>query len=245
MKIAADTHVHIYPSYEELTAVLEQGAQRIKNNFTIHDAVLFCLTETNNCSAFLNNDFTTIDSTLKKIVHKDFSAYLLSGVQRVTIDKLEILILGTASQIENGLSYDEYANFAQRENALIGMSWAPGKWLGTRGEKIKRLLLEKKLNFLGDTPMRPKTLPEPAFFSLARKLNIPILAGSDPLPHSKEQALIGTAVTTLDTNEISTGSLIQALATPQHTLHFDKAQNIFTSCHRWLRHRCYSKKQST
>jgi hypothetical protein len=120
--------------------------------------------------------------------------FLISGRQIVTAERLEVLALSTVSEIPDGLSLEETVAAVEKEGALPVIPWGFGKWIGRRGEILKRFLenAPRPAFFLGDNGGRPAFLPEPAHFSIGKERGIRILPGSDPLPYPSETDRAGS-----------------------------------------------------
>ena len=77
-------------------------------------------------------------------------------------------------------------------SAIIRDAWGVGKWFGQRGKEVQaRLQHSATPLLLSDNGGRPWFWPMPRLFHLAGQQNIPVLAGSDPLPRASEQQQAG------------------------------------------------------
>jgi len=118
---------------------------------------------------------------------------IIAGRQIVTAENLEILALGYATVIEDGLPIEDVIARVQAAGALCILPWGFGKWTGKRGQ-IVREILQKDLGsnfFIGDNAGRLALWPAPAEFESAAKRNIRILPGSDPLPYKEQVSSVG------------------------------------------------------
>lgn len=110
--------------------------------------------------------------------------FVLSGRQIVTSERLEVLALGLADDIEDGLPISDVIRRVQDGGAICVLPWGFGKWTGRRG-RIIRELIETDLGsnlFLGDNAGRLGLWRAPDEFSQATRRGIGILPGTDPLP---------------------------------------------------------------
>lgn len=118
---------------------------------------------------------------------------IIAGKQIVTAENLEILALGYATDIEDGLPIEDVIATVQEAGALCILPWGFGKWTGKRGQ-IVREILQKDLGsnfFIGDNAGRLALWPAPAEFESAARKNIRILPGSDPLPYKEQVSSVG------------------------------------------------------
>lgn len=119
---------------------------------------------------------------------------LVAGRQIVTAENIEVLALFCTTRIDEGLSLNETVETIRQANGLAVLPWGAGKWLGKRGKILQDFVAgyEKKGLFLGDNGGRPRFLPTPTLFYLAREKGISILPGTDPLPLPHEATRVGS-----------------------------------------------------
>jgi len=117
----------------------------------------------------------------------------VAGQQIVTRERLEVLALFAAEDLESGRPLDQTIEEIQRLNALAVLSWSPGKWWGRRGEVVSGAVRKASPRCLcvGDIRGRPPFWPSPSVFAEARKKGMKILRGSDPLDFANEQDHVG------------------------------------------------------
>lgn len=124
---------------------------------------------------------TTCDEQAMLATHKAGDRlWLIAGRQIVTEERIEIMALGTFKTLENGLSMDESLSLLKNHGALPVLPWGVGKWWGKRGKVVKDIMQQPQI-LLGDNGGRPRCW-RPSLLSHARRLGIPVLPGSDPLP---------------------------------------------------------------
>jgi len=116
----------------------------------------------------------------------------LPGRQIVPRERIELCAFGADAPVPDGLSADETFDAILAADAIPLLNWAPGKWLFKRARVISRLLEHRRPLVLADTSLRPLGWPTPLAFRRARRLGIPVLAGSDPLPVPGEESLVGS-----------------------------------------------------
>ena len=119
---------------------------------------------------------------------------VVSGRQIVTAEKLEILAIGTRVSWEDGLDASDVIESVLSSGAIPVLPWGFGKWLGRRGQEVRRLVEQFSSTslYLGDNSGRPDVLPGPSIFAWARELGNRILRGSDPLPFAAECGRAGS-----------------------------------------------------
>ncbi len=215
MLIVADTHVHLYPSYD-LTRALDAAFENLGRLVSDvcpegrgSEAVVkvVCLTERRDCHLFreLNAGGVTLNSRFSLhhhgdeviMVSRDGGEELLlvvAGRQIVTRERLEVLALTTDADIPDGLPIDEVITRVRSVGGIPVLTWAAGKWLFGRGRVVRRVLKSAPKGDLlvGDSSLRPAGWWEPSLMRLARERGVRVVAGTDPLPISGEEGVVGT-----------------------------------------------------
>jgi hypothetical protein len=118
---------------------------------------------------------------------------LIAGRQLVTQERLEVLALGTTARLADGEPIETTLAAVRDSGAAAVLPWGVGKWLGTRGAVVARVLADPEWQhvFLGDNGNRLELGPDPAPFTAARRGGRAVLPGSDPLPLPGEEARVG------------------------------------------------------
>ena len=205
-----DAHVHIYDCFH-LNSFLDSALrnfQEAAQNLSVdngHIGVLL-LTETASdnkfcelkristrqkaadCSFRWHFCHTEEDCSLLAVNEDSQILVIVAGRQIVSQENLEILALGTTRSFPERRPIEDALAMIRESQALAVLPWGFGKWFFGRGQIIERLLnsAQHKDLFLGDNSGRPGFLPQPRFFAQARKQDIRILPGSDPLPFPRE-----------------------------------------------------------
>ncbi len=137
------------------------------------------------------------------------SLVLIEGRQIVTDENLEILALGAENKIEDGHSLKKTVDIAREKGAITVIPYGFGKWVGKRGEVIKRHLVSEKAPglFLGDNGGRSGWIGMPNILKDGNEKGFTILPGSDPLPLPEEARRVG-----------SFGFIAEESVTPEHPL---------------------------
>ncbi len=245
-----DTHVHIHESFD-LSYMLGCAL----GNFDRHagqaaegrlDGIL-CLTESQGVDSYATLlsaaqrsetvgewRLSTTDDPEAVLATRPTGGCLaiIAGRQIVTSERLEILALGTLEKPLDGQPIRHVIRSVQAAGAVCVLPWGFGKWTGNRGE-IVRDLIDKNTDrnfFLGDNSGRLSAWPQPAEFSRASARDIPILAGSDPLPWSSQSGAAGRygsrANTAIDRRAPATALRDYLLSPDRHVETFGKLESI-------------------
>ena len=121
--------------------------------------------------------------------------YILAGRQIVSSDKLEVCALATDFNMpDRELNTQDTIRKVQENGAVAALNWAPGKWFLKRGKIVQNIIETNnpKELLLSETTMRPTIWPTPALVKQAFSNNFRMVVGSDPLPFSGEEELIGS-----------------------------------------------------
>lgn len=203
MRLIADTHMHIYPCYD-----IQQALHALRINLSRLDGQAVCmafLAERSDCnffSEFEKNvagllapeaEIRRLDSALhlREAGYPDL--YLFPGRQIITSERIEILSLTIDQQIGDGLPAREVVDRIKQEKGVPVLSWAPGKWFFKRKKVVQDLLDANQPGSLliGDTTLRPTCWPQPLLMGRAVRKGLTIISGSDPLPFSGEENIMG------------------------------------------------------
>jgi hypothetical protein len=120
--------------------------------------------------------------------------HLVAGRQLLTLERVEVLALGTPVPLDDGIPAAECLRAVRASGALAVLPWSPGKWLGARGRVVRALIdgAEPGELLVGDVAIRPRGLPEPPLLAHARRRGLASVAGSDPLPTAGEETRLGS-----------------------------------------------------
>ncbi|WP_447968698.1 hypothetical protein [Nitrospira sp. M1] len=210
--IVIDTHVHMYDCFE-LATFLASAYKNCQAHATYrqhHGPVLGVLLLTESSWDHWFQRFTSLADQHTDISHpgshawrfrrtnEDFTLFaestqgetllIVAGRQLVTKEKFEVLALMTNQTFHDGMTIQESIEQVKKSGAIPVIPWAFGKWWGTRGTILTELMTSSVMSqvLLGDNSGRPKFLPYPEQFTLAKTQGIRILPGSDPLPLPSE-----------------------------------------------------------
>ena len=143
---------------------------------------------------------TNEEVSLRVVSADDRQLFVVSGRQIVTSERLEVLALGMADTIEDGLSIREVIARVQDSGAICVLPWGFGKWSGHRGGIVRELIKTDFGNnlFLGDNAGRLRLWSRPGEFETADERGIGILPGTDPLPWPSQVSTAGSFGCILD-----------------------------------------------
>jgi hypothetical protein len=222
--IYIDTHVHFHACFHPISFFnrVERNIRNIQNPPDEPSELSCCLflTEAGNTNyfekiqksglTFAVNDANPDDrwkvhgtsEPLSMLVTNrfGFSIYLIAGQQLQTSEGLEVLAIAPKYRLAEGKPIEKLIRDVVEANGLAIVPWGFGKWMGKRG-KVLHALLERFTSeyfFWGDNGGRPKFLPEPSLFRLARQKLFRILPGSDPLPFPDEIRRVASFGLSLD-----------------------------------------------
>jgi len=243
--IYIDAHVHLHDSFDPISFFnhIEQNIHSILKSPTEPSRISCCLFLTepfnenyferiqNKDLAFTGSDpnkpngwrvLSTSESVSMLVINGvGFRIFLIAGQQLQTAEGLEVLAIAPNYRVSEGKPLEQMISEVLEAEGLAIIPWGFGKWMGRRG-KVLRGILERSNPadfFLGDNGGRPKFLPEPYLFRLARQKSIRILPGSDPLPFPNEVNRAGS-FGLLFKGEINrqkpAGELKQKLTKPEH-----------------------------
>jgi len=118
---------------------------------------------------------------------------IVAGRQVVTREGLEVLSLCCSEQFTDGQAIEHTIEKIIEAGGLPVLSYGVGKWSGSRGKIIDRLIrgaLGSRL-MLGDNAGRLWMGGEPKQFAEARQRGMWVLPGTDPLPFADQASRVG------------------------------------------------------
>ncbi len=212
--LLVDAHVHVYDCFdinELLDAALrnfDRAAKKLGLNNKFTGILLLAETSRDNwfrqLSMLGGQARWQIEKTPDKTVLQarlltdntdtENSIYIMAGRQIITAEGLELLALATDSTFEDGLSVTSALNAARKQDAVLVLPWAVGKWLGKRGKLLTALLKAEVRSdlCLGDNSGRPVFWRNPLHFQQAKTYGMRLLPGTDSLPFSNEVNRVGS-----------------------------------------------------
>lgn len=204
MRVAADTHVHLYPDHQA-QRLFDAGYLHLGAVSSAVDVRVLCLTERAGHNAFAElaegrrpAGIWRIESTpeqdmLRATTRGGQDLFLLAGRQIVAQERIEILALGRNVAIDDGLPAEEILSRVRDADAVPVLPWALGKWTGERAKLVQRIIDSTGPGALAlaDTYLLPNVLPRPSILRAAERRGFRVLAGTDPLGRSGEERIAG------------------------------------------------------
>lgn len=208
--LAVDSHVHVYdwvnfvPMLDGALDAFSEAVKKYKN--TTSFSGILALTEPAQRDTFsrlalqLSDKETrcalsgnwhlerTAEPLSLKACHADGTPiYIISGQQTVTREKLEVLSIFTSQTIPDRQTLAETLAAIKARGGYPILPWGVGKWLFGRGKVVSQQIQEAARGQfgVGDNGGRPAFWKKVAQFDLAKRHDLPILQGSDPLPVSE------------------------------------------------------------
>jgi hypothetical protein len=235
--LAVDSHVHLY-NWVDLVPMLDTA--RASFTDAVHTQkgdVPFCgmlvLTEPRSRDTFpklraqlqnghpcrLSSEWMLqpTDETLSlTAVHSSGARiFLISGQQVVTREALEVLAIASEQTVPDRQSLQETLKAIRQRDGYPILPWAVGKWLMGRGKLVSQTIIDNggKPLGIGDNGGRPVFWTMVGQFEQARRYDLPILRGSDPLPvkGSRTAGSYGTLMSIPFDAEKPAKSLLDAL----------------------------------
>jgi len=212
MRLAADTHVHIYPEYnlEDVFRYALRNLEKAAGNASEGaSARAIFLVERSGFNFFDDLregkispgvEFRVEESPEEeclKITRRHEGAdplYVIAGRQLTTYEGLEVLALAGRPAIEDGHAVGTIIEAVLGYGAVAVLNWAPGKWLFQRGRIVRRLIEQSVPGeiCLADSALRPWGVPISALMRMGIKEGLHLLLGTDPFPFAGEERTIGT-----------------------------------------------------
>jgi hypothetical protein len=254
LPVLFDTHVHIYPPLvlEDVISAALFNAKKIDSRVGSEQCPLvLCLTEKKGENLFneilsqarqklLGNQVfceEVFENTVMQLLWqgKD-KVFLVAGRQIICREKFEILGLFCAKEILDGLGAEEVISLLKQENAVVVLPWSFGKWWFKRGKIVADIINNVANISIGDICMRPRFCFESKIIKLARKKNVNMLCGSDPLPIAREEALVASYCSFSNESIDSSISLVENLKSSlSKSMPTGKRNSIIKAVVRYLR----------
>lgn len=213
MKLLIDGHVHVYDCYDLDTffaaalSNLERYTVKLNPDGSDMPKILLLTEGKENdfFSKFKNNDVRLKNPDREfKITKEECSivlmekekplCYILRGRQIVTKENLEVLALASNQNIPDGQPIDQVIKKIIEQKEIAVLAWGVGKWFFKRGKVIKKMIedFRSPYLFVGDNSARPVFWLQPKPFIIAKRANLSVISGSDPLPFAEEAGKVGS-----------------------------------------------------
>jgi hypothetical protein len=211
--LIVDTHVHIYPHYDQArlleTALRNLGALRQAET----EARLgIALVEREGCDVFgawaagvglpRGAHAERLDATALELTFEQGDKLLVfAGRQVACRERVEILGMLCDAQIADGVSVAEAIEAIIEAEGIPALAWGAGKWMFKRKSVVERLMRDNSAErlLIGDTAMRPVGWSESRIMRRERLVGRRVLAGSDPMPSGAGQEMfVGSYATRIE-----------------------------------------------
>ena len=231
MSTFIDAHVHIYSEFdiEQFFTAAFDNFLRASKNEKLSDSAgyVLALAEGEGYDVFssLSQNAVSFENTPERQTGPDSLVFyrtaepdsllvckgketiaLLAGRQHISRENIEVISLFSSVKLEEkAMSLADLAQTVAANGGIVVLPWGVGKWLGGRGEIVRKFLdtaYEFPL-FLGDNGNRPSFWPTPSLFRIAHEKHVPLLSGSDPLPLASHYSRVATSGTILSGGKIS------------------------------------------
>lgn len=224
MSLIVDCHVHLYPAFNE--EVLFAAALRNLAAIAPKAHKVLLLVERRDCDRFVTLHSGSLRSTAFEIAAVDDisirvssklsgdSLLVVAGRQIATVERLEVLSWCATAKVPDGLTLQETISAVRRAGGVPALAWAPGKWTGARSALVRSVLADQTCRplMLCDTTLRPIGWPIPNQFMEAARLQVAVMAGTDPLPMAGEEAHVGRYGMFIEADEgPATGERLRAI----------------------------------
>lgn len=205
--ISLDAHLHIYPQFDP-EKTLDMAFQNLQRHSALESAEmalwepLVCLTEGsgfNFFQALANNDFKskfTVQSlrecnAVRVLLSDKKHLTVIAGRQIKTFEGIEIHLIGDPSSIPDGEPLFGLTETLVAKGHLVVLPWGVGKWLFSKGDLVKDLYNTFPTLILSDNSSRIFSC---SMIEKARTEHR-LLAGTDPLPFTGEEDIVGSYAT--------------------------------------------------
>lgn len=198
--VRIDPHAHLYDSYSA-----KEWCHAALNNLgggnEVAAVVIVVDREGQDSLARLRREVPSFgqwtdiwDGTAGQLTLGGGTLTIIQGVQYVTSESIEVLALGVERNAPDRLPALEYTSLINDQGGLACIPWSPGKWLGARGAVVRRLIDTTPTNRLvvGDIAIRSRMGPPSFLLGYAKRRGLSVWSGTDPLPRSQDQSLVGS-----------------------------------------------------
>ncbi|MDD4349506.1 MAG: hypothetical protein PHF70_10390 [Opitutales bacterium] len=123
------------------------------------------------------------------------SIYVVAGAQVVSLERVEVLMLGTRTRLRDGVSLSDVLQGSGDRKGWTVLPWGVGKWIGKRGALVASAFGASPGSagvWACDNGNRPWFWPEPELIGRQRKLGVPVFRGTDPLRIPGDTLRIGS-----------------------------------------------------
>ena len=193
-----DAHVHLHPHFD-VAGVLTAAARNMAA--VAQGPAMLMLTESAGVDAFAALpeaagpwQITATEEPVSRLARSadGFELAIVGGRQIVTAEGLEVHALGTRRTFDDGQPIHDVLADVPHDGALAVLPWGFGKWSGARGALVADLIDAPPAGLmLADSGVRPGLIARPDLLVRAEAAGFKTIAGTDPLPLTREQGKAG------------------------------------------------------
>ncbi len=204
-----DTHAHIYPAYD-VSRFFNSAVQHLKHlaPSAYRAIVLTERVQENFFSALkertITGDFSILDTSESTSIDIRISSgkhlAVIAGKQVNSYEGLEVLALGASQPVPDRNPLRDTLTFIREHGGVPVIPWSFGKWVGKRKKVLMDLLAssDPKDFLLGDIIGHGGFLAAQDILDHAATLGFRTVHGTDPLPMSSDETLVGRYATLLE-----------------------------------------------
>lgn len=207
--IAIDCHVHVYPGYDLgrfLSAAVDNLARLNPRDASDMEYGLL-LTERSDCHFFRDAGSGLLDlpvgwriegavedGVLRFYGPASETLWIFCGRQVVTKERLECFAWFLDVNVQEGCRFLDVQQEILDRGGVPVLPWAVGKWLFGRARDVGEILdaSTPESLVLCDSALRFIGWPDPRAMKRARDEGFTVVAGTDPLPGSGEESVVGS-----------------------------------------------------
>lgn len=195
-----DPHAHLYDTFA-LREWSHAAIRNLRGSAEVPAVVIVVDRDGQDSIARLKGDgvaFADVADALEgrgvSLSYEDGDLTVVQGTQYVTSERIEVLALGVQRAAPDRMTAAEYISIITEQGGLPCLPWSPGKWLGSRGGVVRRVLdtTPSTVVTVGDISIRSSLGPPSALLRYARSRGYSVLSGTDPLPRVEDERLVGS-----------------------------------------------------
>jgi hypothetical protein len=196
VRLLVDGHVHVHPLFDEGRFLAAAYENLSRHGTGLPTLLLAELADANVFLRWRSGHAPWPVALTSETVSIVLNGRLLvvAGRQIVTREHVEVLALCCVAEFQDNRPFIETVERVVGAGALCVLPWGVGKWTGNRA-KLIRAVLDSPLASavcLGDNGNRLAGTPVPRLLRAGAERNMPIIAGSDPLPLRGHETRVGS-----------------------------------------------------
>jgi len=240
-----DPHAHLYDSFA-LREWSHAAIRNLRGTPEVPALVIVVDREGQDSMARLKGDgsaFADVTNVWEgravSLSFEDGQLTVIQGTQYVTSERIEVLALGVQRAAPDGMTAAEYVSIVTEQGGLPCLPWSPGKWLGSRGGVVRRVLdtTPSTVVTVGDISIRSRLGPPSGLLRYAKGRGFSVLSGTDPLPRVEDECLVGSFGLEVSLGEsalVSWASLKNALIVPSSIRSWGRRNSLPLAAKRFI-----------